>query len=303
MSWSALQRERTRKINTLGRSGASPRQRAKPDAHDLRAPTPSSARMGWTLWTARRAYGFSTHRMAIRWMFRDCALHQAAYDRSMGNPRPQRSLGVLLVLTCAGLPLANAKPIAFAHGTTVMAEYGAGTMREAQLFYAPRYFWSVGLGHLALDSDIDDRSRDVTYARVNYLVKRWNMESAQANIFTWGSLGRATTGDDGQGRFAWSAGGQLDYETRRVYASLKSDYYDASTSTHRIDTVQLGFAPYEHDYSTLATWFVLQARHYTGGIYDGTEVAFLLRLFKRGAWLEAGPTTDGKIQAMLMFNF
>ena len=32
--------------------------------------------------------------------------------------------------------IAAAKPIAFAHGTTVMGEYGAGTMEELQLFYA-----------------------------------------------------------------------------------------------------------------------------------------------------------------------
>jgi hypothetical protein len=199
--------------------------------------------------------------------------------------------------------VAQGKPIAFAQGTTVMAEYGAGTMRELQVFYAPRYFLSAGLGHIAIDSDIDERSRDVTYARVNYLVKRWNLESAQANVFTWGSLGRGTTGEDDEGRLVWNAGGQIDYETRRVYASLKTDYFDTSTFSHRIDTLQLGVAPYKHDYTTLATWFVVQARRYTGEIHDGTEVAFLLRLFKRGAWIEAGPTTDGKIQAMFMFNF
>ena len=49
--------------------------------------------------------------------------------------------------------IAVAKPIAFAHGTTVMGEYGAGTMEEVQVFYAPRYFYSVGGGHLALNSD------------------------------------------------------------------------------------------------------------------------------------------------------
>jgi len=207
-------------------------------------------------------------------------------------------------LLAACVPLSTfAKPIAFAQGTTVMAEYGAGTMRELQVFYAPRYFFSLGLGHLALDSDIDARSRDFTYARLNYLVKRWNLESAQANIFSWGSLGSATTGTDSGGRLAWNAGAQFDYETRWVYGSLKSDYYSSSAFNHRIDTLQLGVAPYAHDYATLATWFVVQARRYTGQIHEGTEVAFLLRLFKRGAWIEAGPTTDGHIQAMFMFNF
>ncbi len=210
--------------------------------------------------------------------------------------------GVLPLLALCTFPT-QAKPIAFAKGTTVMAEYGAGTMREAQVFYAPRYFLSAGLGYLALDSDIDDRSRDIAYARLNYLMKRWNLENAQANIFGWGSLGSARTGDNDASSFAWNAGIQFDYETRGVYASLKSDYYSSSDFSHRIDTVQLGFAPYAHEYATLATWFVVQARQYTGEIYDGTEVALLLRLFKRGAWIEAGPTTDGKVQAMFMFNF
>jgi hypothetical protein len=200
-------------------------------------------------------------------------------------------------------PPACAKPIAFADGTTVMAEYGAGTMRELQVFHAPRHFLSLGAGHLALDSDLDDRSRDITYGRVNYLVKRWNLEAAQANVFGWGGVGSSTTDDSSEARLTWNAGGQVDYETRRSYAALKTDYYDAPGFSHRIDTVQLGWAPYAHDYATLATWLVVQARQYTGDIYRGTEVALLIRLFKRGAWVEAGPTTDGKLQAMVMFNF
>jgi len=197
---------------------------------------------------------------------------------------------------------AEAKPIAYAKGTTVMAEYGAGTMNELQLFYAPRYFYSAGIGHLALQSDIDSRTRDITYARLNYLAKRWNGEGSQGNIFVWGGAGRAHVGGAGN-VFAWNAGAQADYETRRLYASLKTDFHEASAFSHRIDTLQVGIAPYEHDYDTLATWFVVQGRRYTGDIHDGTEWAFLLRLFKGNAWIEAGATTDGNIQAMLMFNF
>jgi hypothetical protein len=220
------------------------------------------------------------------------------------NQRLSRTLRALALFGLAIAHPAFAKPIAYANGTTVMAEYGAGTMREFQVFYAPRYFFSAGMGHMALDSDVDERGMTITYARLNYLVKRWNMEKAQANVFGWGSLGNATTGGDNSNRLAWNAGIQLDYETRRIYSSFKTDYYYAASAfARRIDTLQLGVAPYEHDYSSLATWFVVQARHYTGDIHDGTEVAFLLRLFKGDAWIEAGPTTDGKLQAMFMFNF
>ena len=196
-----------------------------------------------------------------------------------------------------------AKPIAYAQGTTIMAEYGAGTMNEAQVFYAPRYNYSLGAGYLELASDLTDKRREITYARANYLVKRWNGEAAQANVFVWGGAGNAYLSETNGHVFAWNAGAQIDRETRRWYGSLKTDFHHASAFTHRIDTLQLGIAPYEHDYDTLATWFVVQGRQYTGGIHRGVEWALLLRLFKGGAWLDAGVTDDGKLQAMAMFNF
>lgn len=215
----------------------------------------------------------------------------------------------LIRLTAAGAcllasaPAAFSKPIAFAHGTTVMAEYGAATMTEAQIFYAPKYFWSLGFGHTELDSDVTSKRREITYARANYLVKRWNMEAAQANVFTWGGAGSAYVTESNGHEFTWNAGAQADYETRRIYSSLKTDFFESSAFSHRIDTLQLGIAPYEHDIDTLATWFVVQGRRYSGDIHEGTEWAFLLRLFKKAAWVEAGATTDGKLQAMVMVNF
>jgi hypothetical protein len=208
--------------------------------------------------------------------------------------------GVLAML--AVVQSADSKPIAYAKGTTVMAEYGAGTMNEVQVFYAPRYFYSAGAGHLALQSDVDGRTRDISYTRINYLAKRWNGEAAQGNIFVWGGAGNAHVGG-AENVFAWNAGAQADYETRRVYASFKTDLHESSAFSHRIDTLQLGIAPYEHDYESLATWFVVQGRRYTGEIHDGTEWALLVRLFKHNTWVEAGATTDGHVQAMLMFNF
>jgi len=214
----------------------------------------------------------------------------------------RKSLACATALAVLSTP-AIAKPIAFANGTTAMAEYGAGTMVEAQVFYAPKAFWSLGLGHTELDSNMLDRRREITYARVNYLVKRWNMKAAQANVFTWGGAGEAYNSDVDGHEFTWNAGAQVDYETRRIYSSLKADLFQSSNFSHRIDTLQLGVAPYKHDVDTVATWLVVQARRYTGEIHDGTEWALLLRLFKRGAWIEAGATTDGKLQAMAMVNF
>lgn len=208
------------------------------------------------------------------------------------------------VLFALGLCLdASAKPIAFANGTTIMAEYGAGTMEEIQAFYAPKYWLSLGGGVLRLDSDSADKSRDIAYVRANWLVHRWNLEDAQGNLFVWGGFGSASGNDFRGSRLDRDAGFQADYETRRIYASAMSDLHESSAYSHRVDTLQLGFAPYAHDYEDLATWFVIQARHYTGNLHGGPEYAALVRLFKGGAWIEAGLTQDGKPQVMAMFNF
>ena len=211
-----------------------------------------------------------------------------------------RAALALLVL----LPMAVvAKPIAFARGKTVMLEYGAGTMNEAQFFYAPRYWYSVGGGWLELTSEDRRLLRHITYARANLLAKRWNLPTAQANVFVWGGLGRATGNDFAGSTLVRNAGLQVDYETRRLYGAFRSDLNESDRFSHRTDTLQLGVAPYKHDYDTLATWLVVQGRRYTGGLAKGTETAFLVRFFKGGAWVEVGATTGGRLQAMAMFNF
>lgn len=217
----------------------------------------------------------------------------------MNIPRYRAALCVLGLLPL----VAVAKPIAYAKGTTVMGEYGAGTMNEVQVFYAPRYWWSAGGGWLELTSEDGDRQRHITYLRGNLLAKRWNLPGAQANVFVWGGLGNATGSDFAGSTLSRNVGFQADYETRRVYSSFRSDLQESDRFSHRIDTVQLGWAPYAHDYDTLATWIVVQGRQYTGGLYDGTETALLVRLFKGGTWVEIGATRDGKVQAMAMFNF
>jgi hypothetical protein len=239
-----------------------------------------------------------------------------------------------VLLTPLLLPVASvARPIVFADSATVMAEVGGDGSRELQVFYAPRHFWSIGAGHLEFDSD-DIGTHAVTYARLNFLGKRWNFESAQANVFVWGGVGSAFIGertwrptapgepvpDDGHGHggppeldvavrqpayreMAWNAGGQIDYETLHVYASLKTDSQRSDAFTHRVDSLQLGFSPYKHEVNSLSTWLIVSGRRYSGHLHEGEEVALLLRLFRKAAWIEAGVTTEGEFRGMAMFSF
>jgi len=239
-----------------------------------------------------------------------------------------RSIFVLLV--AAAVTPAWARPIVYPHSVTVMADYSEGAMQEFQAFYAPTYFWSYGAGHLELGHGEGHR-HEVTYARVNFLAKRWNLDGAQANVFAWGGVGTAHVSqwvpsvtlpgpppsehDHGGGvpttvpgyqrnlsDTDWNAGGQIDFETRRIYASVKTDAHRSSVMEHRVDTVQLGIAPYEHDVDGLATWLVVAGTHHSGDAHEGTEWALMLRFFKKRVWLEAGATTDGGLRAHAMFS-
>jgi hypothetical protein len=102
----------------------------------------------------------------------------------------------------------------------VMAEYGAGTMQELQIFYAPRFDYSVGGGHVDLTSDVDGRTEHINYARLNWLAHRWNLDDEQANVFVWGGAGSATGNSFNGTAVTGNAGAQVDYETRRSYALM-----------------------------------------------------------------------------------
>jgi hypothetical protein len=214
----------------------------------------------------------------------------------------KQALACSLLLLLANQELL-AKPIAFAKGTSLMLEYGGGTMTETQMFYAPKYWYSAGVGTIQFDLADNSTKERVNYVRINGLVKRWNLPAAQANVFVWGGVGSARSNAFSGSETAWNYGAQVDYETRKIYASLRTDWQNADSFKHHTNTLQLGIAPYEHDYDTLATWFVLQARSYDKPLYDGIETALLLRFFKKGTWVEAGMTNEKKLQAMAMFNF
>jgi hypothetical protein len=233
-------------------------------------------------------------------------------------------VGILWALVTA--PAEAARPIGFARSTNLMVDYREDAMSEAQIFYAPEHWFSVGLGYSELTTDISAK-HTITYARLNLLAKRWNLEDAQANIFGWGGVGNIyigpydtlidgvpdghdhggtpdpTTGKvPGINASTYNVGGQIDFETHRFYSSFTTDFFDSALFWHRADTLQIGFSPYRHDANGLATWLLVSGRNYSG-VYEKSEVAFLLRLFRKRTWIEAGATTEGKIQALAMFNF
>lgn len=211
----------------------------------------------------------------------------------------------------------QAKPIAFADGTTFMHERDRN-MIQTELFYAPQHWWSIGLAQSTMQSDDKLRQMEANYVQVNFLVKRWNMPNAQGNIFASAGYGLVNSTKESVSGVAhpghvvsqranYSENGrriglQGDYETRQFYTSLKVDVHQTPLFFERIDTGQIGFSPVAHDYEDLAIWFVAQVKKYRG-MNDKTEGGAFVRLFKKNIWLEVGMTEGRKSQIMLMINY
>jgi hypothetical protein len=210
-------------------------------------------------------------------------------------------IAIFLTITIACLLThkATAKPIPYAGGTTVMLEAGDG-MDEAQISYARRAWLSLGPGTTKMQ--IGQKDATATWIRGNYLLKRWNLSGAQANIFVWGGAGSLREQAKSEGML--NAGAQFDYETRRLYFSVKSDEFRSKASSWRIDTAQMGVAFNAPETDALTSWLVLQERAmHDGHGHSDHKVALLVRLFKQSKWLDIGINERGRPEIMAMLVF
>ena len=250
------------------------------------------------------------------------------------NEHDHNHMGFALGLTATLiLQRAEARPIAYAHSTTAMVDYTADKMSEVQLFYAPKSFISFGLGHMDIEGGGSHAEHEVTYFRVNFLAKRWNMEAAQANIFAWGGLDSAhmtqivsltappttpmimaTTSRLRRAkppmskRSAPLAGMPAARSTLKPGVSIPRSR--PTITTHRPSRIawtrcNSELRPTFMTPDDLATWLVVSGTRYSGnasGSHEEDQLSFLLRFFKKRMWIEAGATTDGKLQARAMFS-
>jgi hypothetical protein len=210
-------------------------------------------------------------------------------------------LVIFLALFLVGATDVLARPITYPGGTTLMIDYDAGSdMVESQVFFTGARQWSVGPGYLTSDRS-DSEDTQFLYLQGSWLLKRWNMPAAQANVFVWGGPGLLKSA--GEASEGWHAGGQADYETRRVYFSVNTHHYEGGNFELRRDTWSAGFAPYLHDYDRMASWLLVRGIHETGSSGSETRYGLLARFFKGPWFVEIGVDEHGKALGYLMYAF
>lgn len=214
-----------------------------------------------------------------------------------------RRLGLVLLGLWLGAPSVSvAKPVSYVGGTMLMQENDA-SQRTVGVDYtiAP---------NMAVALHVQEHTRGSPFVmlgpQINLLLKRWNMEDAQGNIFTM--TGAGTTIDRGDMRPAVWTGVLADYETRRIFLSYEGRLmYAKGVEKSAWQRARVGFAPYLANYEELNTWLMVQVDRYDEKHLSGhhfstlpkTDVTPIVRLMYKTFLMEGGVSVRGKF----MFNW
>jgi hypothetical protein len=204
-------------------------------------------------------------------------------------------LAAFAALALAG-PTA-ARPVSWPGGTTLLQEFNADEA-SLHLHYTPSRHWSVG--PRALRTRAEDRT--LAGIQATWLVRRWNMPGAQANLYLSGLAG-ADWIDGGETRPGGAVQVQGDWENRRLMVMGMARLNAAGgRGTDDMQLLRAGFAPHAGDYGDVHFWLFGQVRRMPSAA-NRVEPAFVARLFYRTALVEAGVTGRGGLVLNSQFRF
>jgi len=204
---------------------------------------------------------------------------------------------LLFFLTCAATT-AGAHPVSF-QGAWQLMMGSTDSVQNLEAYHS--YTSHAAFGFHAMRFE-DDREDDY-YAgfQHNWLLKRWNLPEAQANLYF--GLGAGVAKEDGNSAAPGGLGFfRADYETRRIYTAFESKLIGSEDVSRGVTSASIGVAPYKAGFEELNTWFILQFEH-VSGMEDDLDIIPKLRLFKGPYFLELGCSLDGDPLLNFMIHF
>ena len=166
------------------------------------------------------------------------------------------------------------------------------SMKSIKTHYSITNKWSLGL------HGIDLNNRSYGMAQSNFLLKRWNGEGSQGNLYLFSGMGNSLTN---QHLLITHLGFQADWETRTVYTHLSVDSYFKENPIHLLST-RLGFSPYLVSYDKLSTWFIIQLDDKLQGNEHEIGIMPVIRFFKHNILLELGSNLSNKYLMTVMIH-
>ncbi len=204
-------------------------------------------------------------------------------------------LGSVLIF---GASTVVAHPVAYQGATGVMT-WNQPFMSDSWITYSFRPDMAIAGRFMRME--MPEGRLNYSGLQLDYLVKRWNGDDSQANIYVYGGGGNVNFRDNNGG--AYFGGIEADAENRKYFSLIKVE----SMQTNIADDFnhvegRLGIAPYEAEYSELATWFMVQAQWHPT-LEKKFVVTPLARIFYKSFLLESGVSLDGDWMMNFMFHF
>ena len=201
---------------------------------------------------------------------------------------------ILFIFTLGGFA-ANAHPVSYKDATGIMS-FNSSQMNEILMTYSLKYDFAFGATY------IREKKSEFYIPRINYLVKRWNNDDSQGNLYM--SVGSGIEKYDSSHSNVRLAELVADWESRKYYIYLEHLYLlrdnkDNPLWTQRDDNhtkFRLGFAPFLADYNDLNVWFIGQLTKHND---ETTEATQFLRFYLKNTLWEVGADFNGGFA----FNF
>lgn len=176
---------------------------------------------------------------------------------------------------------------------------GTDSVQNFELYHSSTPKTAFGLHAMRFEDERDDD----LFAGVqhNWLLKRWNLPDAQANVYLGAAAGLAKQDGD-----PWAPAGlgffRADYETRRIFTAFETKLVGSEDVSRGVTSASVGFAPYKAEFEELNTWLILQLEH-VSGMEDDLDVIPKIRLFKGNYFLELGCSLEGAPLLNFMVHF
>ncbi|MDT7848332.1 hypothetical protein ACFQ1T_13615 [Methylophilus glucosoxydans] len=172
----------------------------------------------------------------------------------------------------------------FEDSAMLMTEIGRYN-QEWMLNYSPTFGHAIGVEQMRMSGKGEQAT---TISGINYtgIIKRWNLPSAQANVWFNGSVGEASGHYDG---FAYTPSLQFDVESTRLYFLAKARMIRAPHMNYDTAAVQAGFSFYETGFNETQPWFVMEVKTMRNND-PSVQVTPALRLINKNYFLEFGVT-------------
>lgn len=186
----------------------------------------------------------------------------------------------------------EAHPVIYKDGTMIGSQ-SMSMFSDNQINFSFHQKWATGLNLWRFSKF--ENTTEFGLLRLNHLLKRWNEEDSQANIYLVSGAGVADANIEKSGtKFGYLVGAEADWETRQLFTSAKYYHFSSPQLTDvGVYQARIGYSPYLADFDKLQSWVMLQGM-YLRGVDDHVILTPLVRFFYHNVLWEAGSSLSGE---------